>query len=160
MSPFVTDLGLLFHEELSRMKTYAVKAGDIERKWYVADAEGKPLGRFASGVARILKGKHKPTYSPHLDTGDHVIVVNASKVVVTGRKAEQKRYVRHSGYPGGLKSVPYAKLMSTRPEKILEHAIKGMLPHSSLGRQMFRKLRVYAGPEHRQQAQKPEPLQV
>ena len=142
------------------MKTYAVKAGDIDRKWYVADAQGKPLGRFASQVARILKGKHKPIYSPHLDTGDHVIVVNASKVVVTGRKAEQKRYIRHSGYPGGLKSVSYAKLMSARPEKVLEHAIKGMLPHNSLGRKMFRKLRVYAGPEHRQQAQKPNPIQV
>jgi len=142
------------------MNTYAVKAGDIERKWYVADAEGKPLGRFASQVARILTGKHKPTYSPHLDTGDHVIVVNASKVVVTGRKAEQKRYLRHSGYPGGLKSVSYAKLMSTRPEKVLEHAIKGMLPHNSLGRQMFRKLRVYAGPEHRHEAQNPSPIQV
>ena len=142
------------------MKTHAVKAGDIQRKWYVADAEGKVLGRFASEVARILRGKHKPTYSPHLDVGDHVIVVNASKVVVTGKKAEQKQYYRHSGHPGGLKSVSFAKLMQRRPEKVLEHAIKGMLPHNSLGRQMFRKLRVYAGAEHGHESQKPEAIEI
>jgi large subunit ribosomal protein L13 len=142
------------------MKTYAVKAGDIERKWYVADAEGKVLGRFASEVARILKGKHKPIYSPHLDTGDHVVVVNASKVVVTGKKVEQKLYYRYTGYPGGLKSISYGKLIKERPERILEHAIKGMLPHNSLGRQMFRKLRVYAGPRHVHQSQKPETIDI
>ena len=142
------------------MKTYAVKAGDIQRKWYVADADGKTLGRFASEVARILRGKHKPIYSPHLDAGDHVIVVNAAKVAVTGRKAQQKRYYRHSGYPGGLKSVSYSELMERKPEKVLEQTIKGMLPHNSLGRQMFRKLRVYAGPEHLHQAQRPEVIHI
>lgn len=142
------------------MKTYAVKAGDIQRKWYVADAEGKVLGRFASEVAKILRGKHKPTYSTHLDTGDHVVVVNASKVVVTGKKAQQKHYYRHSGYPGGLKSITYEKLMKRKPESILEQAIEGMLPHNSLGRQMYRKLRVYAGPKHEQQSQKPEALDL
>ena len=142
------------------MKTYAVKAGDIQRKWYVADADGKTLGRFASTVAKILRGKHKPIYSPHLDTGDHVIVVNAANIVVTGKKAQQKQYYHHSGYPGGLKSMSYGELMEKRPEKILEHAIRGMLPHNSLGRQMFRKLRIYAGPDHVHQSQKPEEIQL
>lgn len=142
------------------MKTYAAKAGDIQRKWYVADADGKTLGRFASEVARILRGKHKPMYSPHLDTGDHVIVVNAAKILVTGRKSQQKRYYHHSGYPGGLKTVSYGKLMEKRPERILEHAIKGMLPHNSLGRQMLRKLRVYAGPDHVHESQKPEVVRI
>ena len=132
----------------------------IERKWFVADAEGKVLGRFASEVAKILRGKHKPIYSTHLDTGDHVVVINASKVVVTGKKAQQKHYYRHTGYPGGLKSISYEKLLKRKPESILEHAIKGMLPHNSLGRQMYRKLRVYAGPRHQQQPQKPEALDL
>jgi len=142
------------------MKTYATKAQDIKRKWYVVDAEGKVLGRLASRVAHILKGKHKPIYSPHLDTGDHVIVVNADKVVLTGKKLSQKVYYRHSGYPGGLKSVTAAKLMQQKPESIIRHAVRGMLPKNSLGRQMLKKLKVYAGQEHPHQAQRPTPLKL
>ena len=142
------------------MKTYSLKAKDIKRKWYVTDAEGKILGRFASQVAQILRGKTKPIYTPHLDVGDHVVVINADKIAVTGRKAEQKRYYRHTGYPGGLKSIAYTDLLREKPERILEHAIKGMLPHNTLGRAMFRKLRVCAGPTHKHQAQNPIPIDL
>jgi large subunit ribosomal protein L13 len=132
----------------------------VERKWYVVDASGKVLGRLASRIAGILRGKHKPQYAPHMDIGDHIIVVNASGVRLTGRKAEQKEYVRYSGYPGGLKRVPYEKLLREKPEFVVEKAIKGMLPHTRLGRKMAKKLRVYRGPEHPHQAQKPEPLEI
>lgn len=132
----------------------------IERKWYVVDAKGKVLGRLASRVAQILRGKHKPQYAPHIDVGDHVIVINASEVVLTGKKVEQKEMMRFSGYPGGLKRIPYAKLMKHKPEIVVEKAIKGMLPHTRLGRKMAKKLRVYAGPDHPHQAQKPEPLEI
>ncbi|MEE8373086.1 MAG: 50S ribosomal protein L13 [Dehalococcoidia bacterium] len=135
------------------MKTYSTKASDIERKWWVIDATDKTLGRLASDVARILAGKHKPIYSPHLDVGDHVIIVNASKVRVTGRKLDQKVYYRHSNYPGGLKSTTLGKMMGIHPTRAIEYAVKGMLPHNRLGSAMFKKLRVYAGADHPHQSQ-------
>ncbi|MFC1951252.1 50S ribosomal protein L13 [Chloroflexota bacterium] len=135
------------------MKTYSVKKADIERAWHVMDAEGKTLGRLATEAATLLKGKHKPTYTTHMDVGDYVIVVNAEKVVVTGNKAEQKMYYSHSNYPGGLKSANYAKMIEKHPTKIIEHAVKGMLPHNRLGAAMFKKLKVYFGPTHPHQAQ-------
>jgi len=135
------------------MKTYSTKANDIERQWHVIDASGKTLGRLATQVASLLKGKHKPIYVPHLDTGDYVIVLNAAKVRVTGKKLKQKTYYRHSGYPGGLKAVTYEEMMSAHPTRVIEHAVKGMLPHNRLGRAMFKKLKVYAGDNHPHQAQ-------
>ena len=135
------------------MKTYNTKASDLKPAWHVMDASGRTLGRLASEVATLLMGKHKPIYTPHLNTGDFVIVLNAAKVRVTGRKAEQKTYYRHSGYPGGLKSVTYAKLMETHPTRVIEHAVKGMLPHNRLGRDMLRRLKVYAGDVHPHEAQ-------
>lgn len=142
------------------MSTYVAKPADIQRKWYVIDADGLTLGRLASEVAKILRGKHKPQYTPFLDTGDFVIVVNAAKMVLTGKKLDQKLYRYHTLYPGGLKEVKYRVMMQKNPEKALELAIKGMLPKNALGRQMFRKLKVYAGPEHEQAAQKPETLKL
>jgi len=136
------------------------KPQNVERKWYVVDAEGKTLGRLASQVAAILRGKHKPTFTPHVDCGDYVIIVNAEKVKVTGKKVTDKIYYRHSGYPGGQKAISFEQMIAKRPERVLELAIKGMLPHNRLGRQMYRKLKVYAGPEHPHAAQKPEPLEV
>ncbi len=138
------------------MSSYVAKPSDIERKWLVIDASGKTLGRLATEVAKLLRGKHKPTYTPFIDTGDYVIVVNASEMVLTGKKLDQKMYRHHSGYAGGLKEISYRNLMNNNPEKALELAVKGMLPKNSLGRQMFKKLKVYAGPEHDHQAQKPE----
>ena len=138
------------------MATYVATKDSIERKWLVIDAEGMVLGRLATEVARLLRGKHKPTYTPFLDTGDNVIVINASKVVLTGKKLDDKIYRHHSGFPGGMKEIDYRTLMAKNPEKAVELAVKGMLPKNSLGRQMFRKLHVYAGPEHEQAAQKPE----
>jgi large subunit ribosomal protein L13 len=142
------------------VKTYAVRKQDIEHKWYVVDAEGQVLGRLASQVAHVLKGKHKPIYSPHLDTGDHVVVVNADKVVLTGKKLEQKVYHRHTGYPSGLKSITAKKLMQQKPETVVRRAVQGMLPKNSLGRQMLKKLKVYAGPEHPHPAQQPIALEL
>jgi large subunit ribosomal protein L13 len=142
------------------MKTFMAKAEEVKRKWYVVDGEGKPLGRLASEVAKVLRGKNKPTYTPHVDTGDFVIVLNAEKVVLTGNKLDQKIYRHHSGWPGGMKEVKYRTIMETKPEKAVELAIKGMLPHNSLGRAMFRKLNVYKGTEHEHQAQKPENLEI
>jgi len=141
-------------------KTYMANPQNVERKWYVVDAEGKTLGRLASKVAAILRGKHKPTFTPHVDCGDYVIIVNAEKIQVTGKKAKEKVYYRHSGYPGGQKATTFEQMIARRPERVLELAIKGMLPHNRLGRQMYRKLKVYAGPEHPHAAQKPEPLEV
>jgi len=135
------------------MRTYSTKVSDIERKWWVMDASGKTLGRLASEVAGLLKGKHKPIYSPHLDVGDYVIVVNAAKVRVTGGKLTQKIYYRHSQYPGGLKSTSLKRMMETYPNRVIEHAVKGMLPHNRLGAAMFKKLKVYPGAEHPHQAQ-------
>ena len=140
------------------MSTYVAKPADIDRKWYVVDAQGQTLGRLASETARILRGKHKPQYTPFMDCGDYVIVVNAEKVALSGRKLEQKLYRYHTNYPGGLKEVKYSDLMKKKPEKAIELAVKGMLPKNSLGRSMFRKLKVYAGPEHEHAAQKPEAL--
>ncbi|MBT9163435.1 MAG: 50S ribosomal protein L13 [Chloroflexi bacterium] len=139
--------------DLLIMKTYSTKVSDIERDWHVIDASGRTLGRLATEVAHLLKGKHKPMYAPHLDTGDYVIVVNAGKVRVTGNKARQKVYFRHSGYPGGLKAITFEKLIATHPTWIIEHAVKGMLPKNPLGRAMFGKLKVYEGPTHPHRAQ-------
>ena len=135
------------------MKTYSTKVSEVEREWHVIDASGKTLGRLASEVAQLLRGKHKPMYVPYLDTGDFVVVINASKVRVTGKKAEQKIYYHHSQYPGGLKSTSYAKMMESHPTRVIKHAVKGMLPHNRLGAAMFNKLKVYAGPTHPHQAQ-------
>lgn len=132
------------------------KPSEVDSKWYVLDAEGKSLGRVASEAARLLRGKHKPTFTPHIDTGDHVIVINADKAILTGKKLDQKFAYHHSGYPGGLKSISYRKLMETKPELAMEYAIKGMIPHTRLGRQMMKKVRIYKGAEHNHQAQKPE----
>ncbi len=142
------------------MRTYVTKPADIEKRWYVVDAEGQTLGRLASKVAAVLRGKNKPTFAPFLDTGDHVIVINADKVVVTGRKQDRKLYYHHSGYPGGLKTTSFRKLMQLRPERVIEHAVRGMLPRNRLGRAMARKLKVYAGPTHPHEAQKPERLEL
>ncbi|MDD3718677.1 MAG: 50S ribosomal protein L13 [Actinomycetota bacterium] len=140
------------------MKTYSVKQADITRSWWLVDAEGIPLGRLAAEVAKILKGKNKPIYTTHLDVGDNVIVVNADKVALTGNKLQKKIYYRHSGYPGGLKEIPYEVLMRDKPELVVEKAVRGMLPKNRLGRAMLKKLHVYAGPDHPHQAQKPEAL--
>lgn len=142
------------------MKTYMAKAEDVQRNWYVIDAEGVVLGRLAAQVASILRGKHKPTYTPHVDTGDHVIVINADKIVLTGKKLDQKLYRHHSGYVGGLKETPYRVMMQRKSDFVVREAVRGMLPHNSLGRQMLKKLRVYKGAEHNHEAQKPEPMIV
>ncbi len=138
------------------MKSFMAKTNEIDRKWYVIDAEGKVLGRLATEVANILSGKNKPIYTPHVDTGDYVIIINAEKIKLTGKKLQQKKYSYHTGYPGGLKQVSYDKLIVDKPEKIIELAVKGMLPKSSLGRNMIKKLKVYSGAEHNHQAQQPE----
>ena len=138
------------------MKTFMAKPSDVERKWYVLDAEGQTLGRLAAQAAYLLRGKHKPTYTPHIDTGDFVIIVNAEKVRLTGNKLLKKKYIHHTRYPGGLREMTYRDLLNKNPEKAVEVAVKGMLPHNRLGRKMFRKLKVYRGPDHPHQAQKPE----
>ena len=140
------------------MSTYVAKPAEIEKKWFVVDAEGQTLGRLATEVARILRGKHKPTYTPFLDTGDYVIVVNAAKLVLTGKKLDQKMYRYHTGYPVGLKEIKYRNMMQKNPERVFEVAVRGMLPKNALGRAMYKKLKVYAGPEHEHTAQQPEPL--
>jgi large subunit ribosomal protein L13 len=142
------------------MKTLFIKPVDVERRWFLIDAEGKVLGRLASRVVTILRGKNKPTWSPHWDTGDSVIIVNAAKIRVTGRKAAQKLYYRHSGYPGGFRSEPFGKLLARRPTAPLERAIQGMLPKGPLGRKMFQHLKVYPGPQHPHAAQKPVKLDL
>ncbi len=142
------------------MRTYTPKADDIERKWFLVDAAEKPLGRLATEIARILRGKHKPMYTPHLDTGDHVVVINASKVALTGNKADQKTYFRHSGYMGGEKIIPFKRMIATHPERVIELAVKGMLPKNALGRAMRKKLRVYGDDQHPHQGQQPEPLDI
>lgn len=140
------------------MKTYHAKPGEVEREWLVVDATDMVLGRLASEVAQILKGKRKPVYTPHVDTGDFVIVVNAAKIKLTGGKLESKSYFSHSGHIGGLKETPLSRMMATRPERVVEHAVKGMLPKNTLGRQMARKLKVYRGPDHPHEAQRPRPI--
>jgi len=142
------------------VRTFSPKADDITRAWHVVDADGLVLGRLATTVASILRGKHKPTFAPHIDTGDHVVVVNAAKVVLTAGKADDKVVYRHSGYPGGLKVTGYRDLMTARPEEVVRRAVRGMLPRTRLGRQQLAKLKVYAGAEHPHQAQQPEPLDV
>jgi large subunit ribosomal protein L13 len=142
------------------VRTYSPKASEITRKWYVVDAEDLVLGRLSTEVARILRGKHKPTFAPHIDTGDHVIVINAEKVVLTSNKADQKLVYRHSGYPGGLKSRTFAQALALKPEEGVRRAVRGMLPKNRLGRQMLTKLKVYAGPNHPHAAQMPEPLDI
>lgn len=139
-------------------KTYVTKREDVEREWYVVDASGQTLGRLATRVARVLRGKHKPIYSPSVDAGDYVIVVNAERIHVTGRKLDQKIYYRHSGYPGGLKEITLRNLLQKHPTRVIEHAVRGMLPKNRLGRRMFKKLKVYAGPDHPHAAQQPKPL--
>ncbi len=140
------------------MKSYMASPATVERKWYVVDATGYTLGRLASETAKVLRGKNKPIFTPHIDTGDYVIIVNADKVKVTGRKLDQKIYYHHSGYVGGMREITLREMMAKKPEKVVELAVKGMLPKGPLGRQMFKKLHVYAGPEHNHQAQKPEVL--
>ncbi|MDQ2086230.1 50S ribosomal protein L13 [Herbivorax sp. ANBcel31] len=142
------------------MKTFMAKANEVKRKWYVVDAEGKTLGRLASEVAKVLRGKNKPEYTPHVDTGDYVVVLNAEKVVLTGKKMEQKFYRRHSLYPGGLKEIQYKQFLADKPERAVEIAVKGMLPKNSLGRAMSKKLKVYRGAEHPHEAQQPEKLEI
>ena len=142
------------------MKTFSAKKEEIERTWYLVDGEGKVLGRLASQLAKILRGKTKPIYTPHVDTGDCVVVINADKIRLTARKMEQKVYYRHTGYPGGLKSTNAKTLLATKPERVLKNAVKGMLPKNPLGRKMFKKLKVYAGPDHPHQAQQLQPLEI
>ncbi|MBX6342630.1 MAG: 50S ribosomal protein L13 [Thermomicrobiaceae bacterium] len=142
------------------MKTYSPKASEIKRRWYIVDAEGKTLGRLATQVAMILRGKHKPTYAPHMDTGDYVIVVNADKVKVTGKKVTDKIYYRHSGYPGGFRQTPFADMIKKHPTRPVEKAVRGMLPKNALGDAMFRKLKVYAGPNHPHVTQRPIELRI
>jgi large subunit ribosomal protein L13 len=145
---------------LRAQRTFSPRPQDITRDWWLVDAEGQTLGRLAANIARILRGKHKPIFAPHTDTGDHVIVINASKIVLTGKKREQNMAYRHSGYPGGLKAVPYAVLLAERPSRAVEKAIKGMLPKNRLGAQMFTKLKVYDGPTHPHAAQLPRALDL
>jgi large subunit ribosomal protein L13 len=140
------------------MKTYSVKAGEIQRDWYVVDAKDQVLGRLATEIAHVLRGKHKPTFSPHLDLGDYVVVINAAEVRLTGKKAEQKEYFRHSGYMGGERLIPFRRMIERYPERVIRLAVKGMLPKNTLGRAMLKKLKVYAGPEHPHAPQRPQPL--
>ena len=142
------------------MRTYTPKASEIERAWYVVDADGLTLGRMSTEVARILRGKHKPTFAPHIDTGDHVIIINADKVVLSANKAEAKQVWRHSGYPGGIRSETYADMLDRAPAEAVRRTVRGMLPKNRLGRQMLRKLKVYAGPDHPHSAQQPEVLEI
>lgn len=142
------------------MNTFSAKPAEVRRDWYVVDATGKTLGRLSTEIARRLRGKHKPEYTPHVDTGDYIVVVNAEKIRVTGNKLKDKMYHRYTGYIGNLKSIPLEKLLDEKPERVIEHAVKGMLPRGPLGRQMYSKLRVFAGPEHTHAAQQPIPLEV
>lgn len=142
------------------MKTFSAKPETVKRDWYVVDADGKTLGRLASEIARRLRGKHKPVYTPHVDTGDYIVVINAEKVAVTGRKATDKMYYHHTGFPGGIKEISFDKLIDKKPEMVIEKAVKGMLPKNPLGRAMYRKLKVYAGPEHQHTAQQPQVLDI
>jgi len=142
------------------MKTFTAKPESVKRDWFVVDATGKTLGRIATEIATRLRGKHKPEYTPHVDTGDYIVVINAEKVTVTGNKAKAKMYYSHTGYPGGLKSINFEKLIDKKPEMVIEKAVKGMLPRGPLGRAMFRKLKVYAGPEHNHAAQQPQVLDI
>jgi large subunit ribosomal protein L13 len=147
-------------KNIGRYKTYVAKPGEVERKWYVVDATDQTLGRLATQIASILRGKHKPQYTPHEDVGDFVIVINAEKVRVTGRKLDQKKYYRHTGYPGGIREISLRRQLELYPERVIMHAVKGMLPRGPLGRRQLKKLRVYSGGEHPHEAQQPEPLEL
>jgi large subunit ribosomal protein L13 len=149
-----------YYDSGGLVKSYMARPLEVERRWYVVDAEGQTLGRLAAEIARVLRGKSKPQYTPHVDTGDFVVVVNAERIVVTGRKAEQKVYRRHSGYPGGLKTTSFEQLLERQPTEILRKAVKGMMPKTRLARQQLRKLKIYAGPEHPHAAQSPQKLEV
>ena len=142
------------------MKTISAKADDVKRDWFLVDADGKTLGRLATEIARRLRGKHKTIYTPHVDTGDYIVVINAEKVRVSGNKAKDKMYYRHSGYMGGLKATNFSDMIERSPERVIEIAVKGMLPRNPLGREMYRKLKVYAGPQHQHAAQQPQPLDI
>ena len=142
------------------MKTYSAKPADIQHDWFIIDASGKTLGRMAAEIAHRLRGKHKPEYTPHMDTGDYIVVINAEKIRVTGKKTTDKMYYRHTGYPGGLRSISFDKLIDHKPEMVIEQAVKGMLPKNPLGRDMYRKLKVYAGSEHPHAAQQPQTLEI
>jgi large subunit ribosomal protein L13 len=142
------------------MKTYTAKVGEVQQGWFVVDAQGKVLGRLATQIAARLRGKHKPEYTPHIDTGDYIVVLNVDKLRVTGRKTERKTYYRHTGFPGGIRQTSFAKVQATRPERILQHAVKGMLPKGPLGYAMLRKLKVYAGDKHPHSAQQPKALEI
>ena len=142
------------------MTTFSVKTADVKRDWYIVDASDKVLGRLATELARRLRGKHKPEYTPHIDTGDYIVVVNAEKVAVTGNKRTDKKYYTHSGYPGGIKETTFEKLIAEKPERVLHTAVKGMLPKGPLGRAMLRKLKIYSGPDHKHTAQQPQPLEI
>ena len=142
------------------MKTISAKADDVKRDWFLVDADGKTLGRLATEIARRLRGKHKTIYTPHVDTGDYIVVINAEKVRVSGNKAKGKMYYRHSGYMGGLKATNFSDMIERTPERVIEIAVKGMLPRNPLGREMYRKLKVYAGPQHQHAAQQPQPLEI
>jgi large subunit ribosomal protein L13 len=157
--PILDSQEMLFSTILE-MKTFVAKEHEIEKKWYSIDAEGKTLGRLASEIATLLRGKHKPIFTPHMDAGDYVVVVNAAKVVLTGEKLEKKVYYRHSGYVGGLKKTTAKEMLQKRPENLIRLAVKGMLPKNSLGRRQLAKLKIYAGPDHPHQAQKPEKMEV
>ena len=160
MAPLPRPAAALFMSAATANKTYQANAQDRDRDWYLVDAEGKTLGRLATQIADILRGKRKPTYTPHVDVGDFVVVVNAEKVHVTGNKLEDKRYWRHSGYPGGIRSRTLGEMLERRPEEVLRKAVKGMLPRNRLARRQITKLKIYAGPEHPHQAQKPEKLEI
>jgi large subunit ribosomal protein L13 len=155
-----TDRKIPVGRKESEMKSFIAKPHEVERKWYIIDAEGKTLGRMASEAAAILRGKRKVTYTPHVDCGDYVIIINAEKVAVTGKKRKEKIYKRHTGYPGGLKEVTFEQVMEKHPTEVVRHAVKGMMPTGKLGRQMYKKLKVYAGPDHDHAAQKPEVLDI
>ena len=142
------------------MKTYTVKAGEIQRDWYVVDAKDQILGRLATQIAHVLRGKHKPTFSTHLDLGDYIVVINAAEIRLTGKKAEQKEYFRHSGYMGGERLIPFRRMLERYPERVIRLAVKGMLPKNTLGRHMLKKLKVYPGPEHPHGPQRPQPLEI
>lgn len=142
------------------MGTFSAKAAEVKRDWLLVDADGKTLGRLASEVAKRLRGKHKPIYTPHVDTGDYIVIVNAEKIHVTGNKAKNKMYYKHTGYIGNLKSISFEKQIAKKPERVIELAVKGMLPKNALGREMYRKLKVYAGPEHKHEAQQPQILEI
>jgi large subunit ribosomal protein L13 len=156
----ITVTYLSARRDIAMKTTFMANAANVERKWYVIDAEGKTVGRLAAEVAKVLRGKNKPTFTPHVDTGDHVIVINAAKAVFTGKKLIQKTYFRHSGYVGGTTFTTAGKMMSDRPERVIELAVKGMLPKNTLGRQMYRKLNVYAGADHPHAAQQPEVMEI